>query len=334
MAKGNQIKKVVNGEIADADDVNQIVEDAGSEGGLIPYDPTSHTRSTNGSQSQGSTAYPWGSIFVNRNANLVEVDPATNTAASSVAMSNLRRFLYLKDVPSSYSGQAGKFARVNVAEDALEFALPSNVQLFTGSGTFVAPAGITKVYVSMIGGGGGGGGATASSASGAAGGGAGAFVQAVPFTVVPGNSYTVTIGAAGTGGSFGTGGNGGTTSFDSLSTLGGTGGGGQGANGGVGGVGTGYNASASVSTTSTSPGGYTTTGGNGAKGGTSSGNQSGAGGGSPFGLGAAGRTNDGIGNSPVANSGAGGSGAIGFTSGGGTTFAGGNGGAGVVIVAY
>ncbi|MFO7903861.1 MAG: hypothetical protein R6U98_14450, partial [Pirellulaceae bacterium] len=33
-------------------------------------------------------------------------------------------FLDLSDTPSSYSGQAGKYAKVNVGEDALEFDTP------------------------------------------------------------------------------------------------------------------------------------------------------------------------------------------------------------------
>lgn len=124
MAKSSQIKKLVNGEFADADDVNQAVEDAGTEGGLIPYDPTSHEKSVDGSQSLGSTANPWGSLKINQDAELVEVDPASHTEGATVTIKNLRKFNYLKDAPASYSGQAGKYVRVKSAENGLEFITP------------------------------------------------------------------------------------------------------------------------------------------------------------------------------------------------------------------
>jgi hypothetical protein len=47
-------------------------------------------------------------------------------------------FLALEDTPDSYSGQAGKLAAVNMAEDALEFIDPTS-----GTGDFVGPASST-----------------------------------------------------------------------------------------------------------------------------------------------------------------------------------------------
>lgn len=124
MAKSLQVKKLVNGEIADADEVNQIAEDIGSEGGLIPYDDATDQKSTNGSESLGATAYPWGSLNINQDAELNEIDPASHTLASSVAIKNLRKFIYLKDCPSSYSGKAGYIPTVNAGETGLEFDNP------------------------------------------------------------------------------------------------------------------------------------------------------------------------------------------------------------------
>lgn len=126
MAKSNQIQKLVNGEIADADDVNQIVEDAGTEGGAIPYDPDTEERSTDGSQSLGSAAYPWGSLKINQDAELVEVDKDSHTEASSVAFKNLRKFISQKDTPASYGGAAAKFVAVNAGESAVEFVTSPN----------------------------------------------------------------------------------------------------------------------------------------------------------------------------------------------------------------
>lgn len=77
----------------------------------------------------------------------------------------------------------------------------SNIQVFTGSGAWTNPGGITKVIVEAWGGGGGGGGG--SSTQQAAGGGAGAYGYGV-FSTINGN-INVTIGAGGSGGSGGTG---------------------------------------------------------------------------------------------------------------------------------
>ncbi|MEO8589749.1 MAG: hypothetical protein ABI432_10300, partial [Flavobacteriales bacterium] len=69
------------------------------------------------------------------------------------------------------------------------------VQTFSSSGTFVAPAGVTRVVVDCYGGGGRG--ATRSTNGQGGGGGGGAYASSI-ITVVPGNSYTVTVGAGST----------------------------------------------------------------------------------------------------------------------------------------
>ena len=71
-------------------------------------------------------------------------------------------------------------------------------QLFTSSGTWVCPAGVTKVLVTMSGGGAGGSGGYYNMSGG---GGSGAeTAKRIGIDVTPGNSYTITVGAAGTGG--------------------------------------------------------------------------------------------------------------------------------------
>lgn len=150
MAKTNQIKKLVNGEIADADDVNQIVENAGSEGGVIPYDATSHERDTNGDESLGSVTYPWGDLCINQNAYLREVESSNQSESASVQIKNLRKFIYLKDCPSSFSGDGEKFVAVNSAEDALEFVtspVKSNVLFSHSLMASIASGGNTGVYL-------------------------------------------------------------------------------------------------------------------------------------------------------------------------------------------
>lgn len=200
MAKTNQIHKLVNGEIADADDVNQIIENAGTEGGLIPYSDTDQQQDDLGAEDIGNTNHPFADIYVNQAKSLKEVDTASPSVASQVTFANLRKFIYLKDTPSTFVGQGGKIPAVNTAETALEFVpRPGSVEIFTANGSWVCPTGVTYVKVTVCGGGGGGG--SADNGGGAAGGGGGAnvIIDHV-MKVTPGNSYTITVGGGGPGG--------------------------------------------------------------------------------------------------------------------------------------
>ncbi len=110
----------------------------------------------------------------------------------------------------------------------------ASIEIIGSSGTWVAPLSITSIYVSTNGGGGGGGGGFAIGG----GGGGGACQENGSYSVTPGNSYSISIGAGGAGGTSGDDGdNGGSTTFDGgMSAAGG--GGGQGSNnGGAGGTG-------------------------------------------------------------------------------------------------
>ena len=88
--------------------------------------------------------------------------------------------------------------------------------------TWTAPTGVTNVEVLVVAGGGGGG------SQHGGGGGAGGLIYRGNYTVTPGTSYTVTVGAGGAGGT--TSGNAGTNGsnsvFDSLTAIGGGAGGG------------------------------------------------------------------------------------------------------------
>jgi hypothetical protein len=179
-------------------------------------------------------------------------------------------------------------------------------QLFTSSGTFTAPTGVTTVYITAVGGGGGG--AAGYGAMAGSGGGGGSFLASFPVTVQAGNNYTVTIGAGGAGGIGGgaAGGAGEDTTFSTLATVKG---GGMGYYGGPGGVGGG------------TPSGNI--GGVGYQGvfGATFNSAAGGGGGSPFGAGG--------------NGGATGSNATGYgTGGGGGLYGGGNGAAGFCLVEW
>ena len=121
-------------------------------------------------------------------------------------------------------------------------SLKVKTEIFTTSGQWKCPTGVTSVHVFVHGGGGGGG--KGSNSGGGGGGGGSGKMKSQTVSVTPGNTYSITIGAAGTGATMGSGGSGGATSFDSLlSADGGSGGnygsssGGSGGSGGAGGRG-------------------------------------------------------------------------------------------------
>lgn len=96
------------------------------------------------------------------------------------------------------------------------------VAQFTASGSWTAPAGVFSVNILAVGGGGGGGGATNTTTEqtvGGGGGGGGVYDGLIP--VVPGTTYTVTIGTGGAGASAGTvaSSNGANTTFGSIMTA-------------------------------------------------------------------------------------------------------------------
>lgn len=82
-------------------------------------------------------------------------------------------------------------------------------QVFTSSGTFTVPAGVTVVKVTVVGGGGAGGAPITSGINAVASGGGGGGGAAIKYItgLIPGSTINVTVGAGGSGG------NGGTSSF-------------------------------------------------------------------------------------------------------------------------
>jgi hypothetical protein len=99
------------------------------------------------------------------------------------------------------------------------------------STSWTAPTGVTRIEVLVVAGGGGGGNRYAG------GGGAGGLIYNSAFSVSPGTSYTVTVGAGGAGGTAGNGRigqNGSNSVFGSLTAIGGGGGGDLGINSGRG----------------------------------------------------------------------------------------------------
>jgi hypothetical protein len=186
---------------------------------------------------------------------------------------------------------------------------------FTTSGTWVCPAGVTTIQFEAYGAGGGsGGGNNASNKRGGGGGGGGAYALHNAVTVVPGTTYTITVGTGGTAGTTAVnGGNGGLSRgvFGGLTITANGGIGGQrfnaGAAGGAGGTatngttnrtgGAGGTGSASGSGGGGGGAGTTGVGGAGGAGGTTTGGT--AGGGAAGAGGAAKTGNDVVGNAGV-----------------------------------
>lgn len=101
----------------------------------------------------------------------------------------------------------------------------SSMQVFTSSGTWNRPSGVTKVLIRVQGAGGGGGGSSSSASIMGGGGSGGGYAEAF-IDVSSISSSTITIGAGGTAGtSTGSGGNGGDSSWaDGTNTVTGSGG--------------------------------------------------------------------------------------------------------------
>lgn len=196
---------------------------------------------------------------------LTQAEYAALAARTSGFLSGLAKSAELNKVWRQSSVMAavlGQFINDSSGQDAIDdgtttallASLKASVRsfgglaVFTSSGSFTVPAGVTTIYVSGGAGGGGGGGTnttSASSSGGAGGGGAGQSAIRAPYTVTPGQVLSVTIGAAGSAGAVGgNGGNGGNTVLGSLVTFQGGFGGASGSaasttnsNGGAGGVG-------------------------------------------------------------------------------------------------
>lgn len=141
----------------------------------------------------------------------------TISAGNSLFLDTTR--LGASSLPPSPSGHNGKFLKSNDGVTTTWEAVgPSAIRVFTSSGTWTKPAGVTKVLVRLVGGGGAGSGVGESGA-------AGGFAEKL-IDVSSVSSVQVTVGLGSTGSTYysGRSGNGSTTSFGSFcSATGGNG---------------------------------------------------------------------------------------------------------------
>jgi hypothetical protein len=222
-------------------------------------------------QSGGQAAPSWQKVDISDIAQVTGILPVKNGGTGSSANANTANGVVVLD-------SNGKLPVVDGSQ------LTGRSQLFTSNGTFTAPTGVTKVFITMVAGGGGGRGGND---DGGGGGGGGECTILYPYTVTSAGEYAVVVGAAGTAGADGgyAGGNGGASSFDSLSVSGGAG-----ATTSTGAAGGGSRVPRDAS--GLTPGGSTFTAGlYGGNGGNAIVHDGGGGGGSYYGIGGVQRTN-------------------------------------------
>ena len=201
---------------------------------------------TNGS---GVLSFVTGYVHPNHSGEVTSTaDGATVIADNVVDEANLK----VSNAPTNgyfLSAQSGDTGGLTWAEAGGGNTAVAQHEIFTSTGTFTVPAGVTAVLVELVGGGGGSGGAGSTDfMQSTGGGGGGGYSRKYISGLTAGDTIAVTIGAGGTAGGAGSaggnGGNGGTTSFAShCSATGGTGsidaGGSPATAGGAGGSGTG-----------------------------------------------------------------------------------------------
>jgi hypothetical protein len=146
---------------------------------------------------------------------IIQYGGYTGTGASVVLNGGIGKQYYLASDGTNYF----------VFETSNSYIIPRNTVVFTSSGTWTVPQGVTKILVSGCGGGAGGGGSYYSSSTnywGGVGGCAGQSTIKQSISVTPGHTLSITIGAGGSGGASGNnygsvGGN--TTIVDSTSST-------------------------------------------------------------------------------------------------------------------
>lgn len=145
----------------------------------------------------------------NRLLNMIDADGSLASGPSYPSPSLPSQAFYNTSTDKLYLRNSTNTAWLQISPGN---GIPSNMQVFTASGTWTRPAGVDIVYAKIWGGGGGGG------ATNGGGGGSGGYAEGLIAVTA---DVTVTIGAAGSGGVHvgGSGASGGNSTFVGTTTL-------------------------------------------------------------------------------------------------------------------
>lgn len=158
-----------------------------------------------GAFTPGFTGSPYYSNALNTNMGMEgTVAPWTSANNAAIQLSTTEAFSgdsAMQVTPDGLTAEPGLTSDiVNIAETAGRVASQtSSSEIFSTSGTWPAPAGISAISVETWGAGGGGGGSDATAGSAGGGGGGGEYAKE-SVAVTPGGIYSYTVGAPGSGG--------------------------------------------------------------------------------------------------------------------------------------
>lgn len=179
-----------------------------SAGGVFPYDATF---------SAAIGGYPKGAIVLQASGTALWMSTAdNNTSDPDTGGANWE---FLAPISLTTNGATGPATLSGGVLNIPNYTPSFQKQVFTTSGTFTIPAGITSVKWTIVGAGGGGGGLNGSGGGG--GGAAGGTARKLASGYTPGNTITVTVGTGGAGGygsGSGTGASGGVGGSSSISS--------------------------------------------------------------------------------------------------------------------